>query len=55
MRDSGIPNEQILIANRVDSYADNARAKGFIVEHDFAKAAEVADGLVSNIESDIIF
>ncbi|KAF8445900.1 IlvN-domain-containing protein [Boletus edulis BED1] len=45
LRDSGVPNEQILIANRVDSYADAAREKGFTVEHDFAKAAEVADVL----------
>lgn len=54
LRDSGIPNEQILIANRVDSYADTARAKGFTVEHDFSKAAEVADGLIFNTDSDII-
>lgn len=54
LRDSGIANEQILIANRVDSYADSARAKGFTVEHDFDKAAEVADGLISNIDCDII-
>ncbi|OSX67531.1 hypothetical protein POSPLADRAFT_1038039 [Postia placenta MAD-698-R-SB12] len=43
LRDTGIPNEQILIANRVDYYADDARAKGYTVEHDFAKAAKVAD------------
>lgn len=53
LRDSGISNEQILIANRTDSYADAARAKGFTVEHDFAKAAEVADGPVTNADSDI--
>jgi hypothetical protein len=29
----------------VDSYAETAKAKGFHVEHDFAKAAEVADGM----------
>lgn len=45
LRDSGIPNDQILIANRVDSYTETAKAKGFHVEHDFAKAAEVADVL----------
>jgi ketol-acid reductoisomerase len=45
LRDSGIPNDQILIANRVDSYAETAKAKGFHVEHDFATAAEVADGM----------
>ncbi|PPQ62839.1 hypothetical protein CVT24_000533 [Panaeolus cyanescens] len=44
LRDSGIPNERILIANRKDSYADDAKSKGFIVEHDFPKAAAVADG-----------
>lgn len=36
------------IANRIDSYADAARGKGFVVEHDFSKAAGVADGLLSN-------
>lgn len=44
LRDSGIPNEKILVANRPDSYAEDAKSKGFIVEHDFAKAAKVADG-----------
>lgn len=44
LRDSGIPNSSILIANRKDYYADDARSKGFIVEHDFGKAAAVADG-----------
>ncbi|KIY50464.1 IlvN-domain-containing protein [Fistulina hepatica ATCC 64428] len=43
LRDSGFSN--ILIANRVDHYADYARAKGFTVEHDFGKAAEQADVL----------
>lgn len=43
LRDSGIPNDQILIANREDSYADDAKSRGFRVEHDFVKAAEVAD------------
>jgi hypothetical protein len=43
LRDSGIPNESILIANRADSYAEDAKSKGFIVEHDLAKAAGVAD------------
>ncbi|CCL99043.1 uncharacterized protein FIBRA_01052 [Fibroporia radiculosa] len=43
LRDSGIPNEQILIANRPDSYAEDAKSKGFIVEHDFVKAAKLAD------------
>ncbi|PCH33685.1 IlvN-domain-containing protein [Wolfiporia cocos MD-104 SS10] len=43
LRDTGIPNEQILIANRPDSYAEDAKSKGFIVEHDFTKAAKVAD------------
>ncbi|CAA7265834.1 unnamed protein product [Cyclocybe aegerita] len=45
LRDSGIPNEKILIANREDSYVEDAKAKGFIVEHDFVKAANVADVL----------
>ncbi|THH01831.1 hypothetical protein EW026_g952 [Hermanssonia centrifuga] len=43
LRDSGIPNEQIIIANRPDAYAEDAKSKGFTVEHDFAKAAAVAD------------
>ncbi|KAG6814061.1 hypothetical protein H0H92_003108 [Tricholoma furcatifolium] len=43
LRDSGIPNDDILIANREDSYAVEARSKGFNVEHDFSKAAAVAD------------
>ncbi|KAH9486969.1 Putative ketol-acid reductoisomerase 3 [Psilocybe cubensis] len=43
LRDSGIPNERILIANRRDAYAEDATSKGFIVEHDFVKAAFVAD------------
>lgn len=45
LRDSGIPNDDILIANQQDSYAESAKAKGFIVEHDFEKAAQVADVL----------
>ncbi|GBE77988.1 Ketol-acid reductoisomerase, mitochondrial [Sparassis crispa] len=43
LRDTGIPNDKILIANRPDSYADDAKSKGFIVENDIAKAASVAD------------
>ncbi|KAI0052855.1 IlvN-domain-containing protein [Auriscalpium vulgare] len=43
LRDSGIPNDQIIIANRKDDYAADAKSKGFTVEHDFSKAAEVAD------------
>ncbi|KAJ8515374.1 hypothetical protein ONZ45_g7208 [Pleurotus djamor] len=45
LRDSGIPNEDIIIANREDSYAEDAKSKGFTVVHDFAKAASVADVL----------
>ncbi|ETW87165.1 hypothetical protein HETIRDRAFT_306071 [Heterobasidion irregulare TC 32-1] len=45
LRDSGIPNERIIIANREDHYAEDAKSKGFIVEHDFNKAGEVADVL----------
>ncbi|KAG6857530.1 hypothetical protein H0H87_000129 [Tephrocybe sp. NHM501043] len=45
LRDSGIPNDSILVANRDDSYAADAKSKGFHVEHDFAKAAAVADVL----------
>ncbi|KJA29463.1 hypothetical protein HYPSUDRAFT_61489 [Hypholoma sublateritium FD-334 SS-4] len=45
LRDFGIPNERILIANRQDAYAEDAKSKGFIVEHDFVKAAAVADVL----------
>jgi ketol-acid reductoisomerase len=44
LRDSGISNDSIIIANRPDSYADDAKSKGFNVEHDFSKAATVADG-----------
>lgn len=44
LRDSGIPNDQIIVANRPDSYAEDAKARGFNVEHDFAKTAKVADG-----------
>lgn len=44
LRDSGIPNEKIVVANREDSYVASAKDKGFNVEHDFGKAAEVADG-----------
>jgi ketol-acid reductoisomerase len=44
LRDSGIPNDNILITNREDSYADDAKSKGFRVEHDFGKAGGVADG-----------
>ncbi len=44
MRDSGIPNEDIVIANRDDSYATDAKQKGFNVEHAFEKAAALADG-----------
>jgi ketol-acid reductoisomerase len=44
LRDSGIPNENIIVANRDDSYVASAKAKGFNVVHDFGKAAEVADG-----------
>lgn len=46
LRDSGIPNDKILIANRDDHYAADARSKGFSIEHDFGKAAEVADGVI---------
>ncbi|KAF9015129.1 IlvN-domain-containing protein [Cyathus striatus] len=45
LRDTGIPNGKILVANREDSYAEDAKSKGFIVEHDFQKAAKVADVL----------
>lgn len=45
LRDSGIANENIIIANREDSYAASAKAKGFNVEHDLGKVAEVADGI----------
>lgn len=44
LRDSGIPNDHILIANRKDSYAEDARAKGFRVTDDFESVAKVADG-----------
>ena len=44
LRDSGIPIERILIANRADAYAEDAKSKGFTVEHDFGRAAQAADG-----------
>ena len=39
-------NEKIeqILTNRPDSYAEDAKSKGFTVEHDFAKAAPIADG-----------
>ncbi|KAI0778249.1 IlvN-domain-containing protein [Trametes elegans] len=43
LRDTGIPNNKIIIANRPDHYAEDAKSKGFNVEHDFAKAAKAAD------------
>lgn len=43
LRDAGIPNEKILVANRPDHYAEDAKSKGFTIENDFAKAAAVAD------------
>ena len=45
LRDSGIPNDKILVANRDDSYAEDAKSKKFTVTSDFAKSAEVADGI----------
>ena len=45
MRDTGIPNDKILIANRDDHYAKDAQSKGFTVTHDFGEAAAVADVL----------
>ncbi|PFH54442.1 hypothetical protein AMATHDRAFT_72245 [Amanita thiersii Skay4041] len=45
LRDTGIPNERILIANRQDAYAEDAISKGFKVENDFTKAAKEADVL----------
>lgn len=45
LRDTGIPNESIIVANRPDSYAEDAKSKGFNVEHDFPKAAALADGM----------
>jgi ketol-acid reductoisomerase len=47
LRDSGIPNEKIVVANRDDPYAASAKSKGFNVEFDFGKAASVADGICS--------
>jgi len=45
VRDSGISNDKIIVANRDDSYAANAQSKGFNVTSDFGKAAEAADVL----------
>ncbi|KZV77691.1 IlvN-domain-containing protein [Peniophora sp. CONT] len=45
LRDTGIPNDKILIANREDDYAKDAVSKGFKVTHDFGEAAAVADVL----------
>lgn len=47
LRDSGIPNDKIIVANRDDSYAADAKSKGFNLEFDFAKAASQADGMQS--------
>lgn len=47
LRDTGVEN--VLVANRDDSYAQTAKADGFTVENDFSKAAAVADG-----ENDLI-
>ena len=44
LRDTGIPNDKIIVANRPDHYAEDAKSRGFTVEHDFAKAASAADG-----------
>lgn len=49
LRESGIPNDKIIIANRPDSYAEDAKSKGFNVEHDFSKAAKAADGRCSSL------
>ncbi|OJT04715.1 hypothetical protein TRAPUB_4509 [Trametes pubescens] len=43
LRDSGIPNEKIIVANRPDHYAEDAKSRGFNVDHDFANAAKTAD------------
>ncbi|KAJ7597003.1 IlvN-domain-containing protein [Mycena floridula] len=43
LRDSGIENDNIIIVNREDEYAENAKSKGFNVDHSFEKAAAVAD------------
>lgn len=44
LRDSGIPNDKIIIANRDDHYAADAKSRQFHVEHDFGKATKDADG-----------
>ncbi|KAH7104605.1 IlvN-domain-containing protein [Auriculariales sp. MPI-PUGE-AT-0066] len=43
LRDSGIPNDKIIIANKEDHYAEDARARKFNVTNDFGAAAKVAD------------
>ena len=43
LRDSEIPNDKIIVANRQDSYAEDAKSRGFNVEHEFPKAAKAAD------------
>ncbi|KAM0751128.1 IlvN-domain-containing protein [Meredithblackwellia eburnea MCA 4105] len=43
LRDANISGISILVANREDSYAKEAKAAGFHVENDFGKAAEGAD------------
>ncbi|KZW02580.1 IlvN-domain-containing protein [Exidia glandulosa HHB12029] len=43
LRDSGIPNDKIIIANKEDHYAEDAKSKQFHVEHDFGKATKDAD------------
>ena len=47
LRDSGVANDSILIANLEDSYAQDAKSKGFNVTHDFEAAAKVADGEIN--------
>ena len=44
LRDSGVPNDRIIIANRNDSFAEDAKSKGFNVTADFVEAAQLADG-----------
>lgn len=44
LRDSGIPNDRIIVANRDDNYAEDAKQKGFNVTANFAEAAKLADG-----------
>lgn len=53
LRDSGVPSNRILIANRQDAYAEDAISKGFEVEYDFPRAAQVADSKYNSFRGEL--